>query len=128
LRELPLNELRRRLDTVPGASAIAVQSLSQLRDNYTVDGRIDGSDLIPNQSFRLRRSPHPCGYPTTLPLATWIRPALSAITTLQPAPAPGKHTSEVLREAGFSDEAISRLLDSGTVQNAWKLLDRYLPY
>lgn len=127
LRELSLTQLCQRLGSVPGAGAVAVQSLSQLREKYTVEGTTEGSDAIPNQSFRLRRCAHPSGYPTTLPLATWIRPALSAISTPHPAPAPGKHTTEVLREAGFNDEEITHLLDSDVAQTAWKLLDRYLP-
>ena len=34
-------------------------------------------------------------------------------TVERPAPALGEHTEEVLREAGFADEEIAALLDSG---------------
>ncbi|KPK28239.1 MAG: hypothetical protein AMJ66_10745 [Betaproteobacteria bacterium SG8_40] len=128
LQALSLAQLRERLASVPGAGAIAVQTLAQLRDKHTVDETSAGSDTMPNGSFRLRRGAHPSGYPTTLPLATWIRPALSAVTALQPAPAPGTHTLEVLRAAGCTEAQIDDLVRNGVAQTGWKLLHRYLPY
>jgi crotonobetainyl-CoA:carnitine CoA-transferase CaiB-like acyl-CoA transferase len=128
LQELTLAQLRERLASLPGAGAIAVQSLAQLRDKHTVEDATAGSDTIPNRSFRLRRGPHPSGYPTTLPLATWIRPALSAVTALQAAPAPGEHTLAVLREAGCSEEEIAALVSGEIALTGWKLLRHYLPH
>ena len=128
LRQLTLTQLRERLDPVAGAGVIAVQSLAQLRDKYTVESMSDGSHAAPEHSFRLLRGPHPCGYPVTLPLATWIRPGVSSVSALHPAPMPGKHTEEVLREAGFSEEQIAELLRRDVAQLGWKLLDQYLPH
>ena len=128
LHNLTLNQVRERLAAIPGAGAIAVQSLAQLRGKHTVDGASNGSNSIPHHSFRLRRSAHPSGYPTTLPLATWIRPEMSTLSSLQPAPTPGKHTVAVMKEAGFDEQEIAALLQSGVVQTQWKLLPRYLPY
>ncbi len=128
LQALTLTELRERLAPLPGAGAIAVQSLAQLRDKHTVDAASVGSDNMPLGSFRLRRGPHPCGYPTTLPLPTWIRPARSPVTTLRPAPAPGTHTLDVLRAAGCTEAQIDDLVSSGVAQTGWKLLRNYLPH
>ncbi len=127
LQKLTLDQVRQRLATIPGAGAIAVQSLAQLRAKHTVDGAHKDSEMIPGHSFRLRRSEHPCGHPTTLPLATWVRPAVSTLASLQPAPMPGEHTVAVLKETGFNDTEISALTENGTVQTRWKLLHRYLP-
>ena len=122
-----LAELRERLAALPGAGVIAVRSLAQLRESRTVDNTASGSDAIPPESFRLRRGPHPSGYPTTLPLPTWIRPGVSHVTALAAAPAPGAHTADVLRECGYSDAEIGMLIDSGVAQTGWKCLQHYLP-
>ena len=128
LRDLTLAQLREKLAALPGAAAIAVQTLAQLRDRYTVETATDGSDSVPANSFRLRLGPHPSGYPTTIPLATWIRPELSALTPLQPAPSPGQHSISVLREAGYDEEEVTALVDKGVVHTRWKLLRHYLPH
>jgi len=127
LLKLSLKQVRERLAVIPGAGAISVQSLAQLRSRRTVDGALNGSDTIPGHSFRLRRGAHPSGYPTTLPLATWIRPGMSTLSSLQPAPIPGEHTVAVMKEAGFSEQEIAALMESDVVQSRWKLLRRYLP-
>jgi crotonobetainyl-CoA:carnitine CoA-transferase CaiB-like acyl-CoA transferase len=127
LRDLPLAALREKLAALPGAAAIAVQTLAQLRDKYTVDTALSGSDHVPSNSFRLRLGPHPSGYPTTIPLATWIRPELSTLTPLQAAPSPGQHSVSVLRDAGYAEEEVAALVDNGVVHTRWKLLRHYLP-
>ena len=127
VRELTLAQLREKLAVLPGAAAIAVQTLAELRERYTVETTVDGSDSIPEHSFRLRRGPHPSGYPTTLPLNTWIRPERSVVTPTSPAPPPGEHSISVLREAGYNDEEIDALVDKGVVHTHWKLLQHYLP-
>ena len=70
------------------------------------------------------RGDHPSGYRSTLLLPTWVRLAMSAIQTLDPAPT---HTKEVLREAGMSEAAIGELFKSGVARAAWPGLSRYLP-
>ncbi len=128
IRKLTLPKLREKLAALPGAAAISVQTLAQLRDRYTVETATKGSDSVPANSFRLRLGPHPSGYPTTVPLATWIRPELSKLTPLDPAPSPGEHSISVLREAGYNDEEIAALVDQGIVHTRWKLLRHYLPH
>jgi crotonobetainyl-CoA:carnitine CoA-transferase CaiB-like acyl-CoA transferase len=127
LRGMKLAQLRECLASLPGAGAIACQSLAQLRDKHTVESASAGSATIPDKSFQLRHGEHPSGYPTTLPLATWIRPAVSAVTPLYPAPGPGEHTLSVLREAGCSEEEIASLVRDEVAQSGWKIMHRYLP-
>ena len=128
LHALTLAQLQERLAAVPGASAVAIQSLAQLRASYTVESETAGSDAFPAGSFRLRRGAHPSGHPTTVPLATWIRPSSSPVTPLYPAPIPGSDTVAVLGEAGFSDKEIGTLLRNGCAHADWNLLKRYLPH
>ena len=127
LRSLSLERLREMLAALPGAGAIACQSLEQLREKHTVERTDAGSESLPDKSFRLRRGDHPSGHTTTLPLATWIRPGVSALTPLFPAPGPGEHTLSVLREAGCTDHQIDDLVKTGVAQTGWKMLRRYLP-
>ncbi|MGD8789474.1 MAG: hypothetical protein PVH05_08305, partial [Burkholderiales bacterium] len=110
------------------AAAQPTQTLAQLRDRYTVDTVVEGSNAMPGHSFRLRRGPHPCGYPVTLPLATWIRPASAPVHALDAAPSPGQHTTMVLAEAGYDEKQIAALIEAGTVDTHWQLLDEYLPH
>ena len=63
----------------------------------------------------------------TLPLATWIRPCVTKVSTLEPAPLPGTHTIPVLREHGFTDNEIATLVDESVAFTGWKLLKHYLP-
>ncbi len=128
MRKLTLAQLREQLAPVRGAGAIAIQSLAQLRAKYTVESTAAGSDAMPAGSFRLRRGAHPSGYPTTVPLATWIRPSSSPVTPLQPAPAPGTDTVGVLSEAGYSEDEITALVKSGSAHTEWDLLRHYLPH
>jgi crotonobetainyl-CoA:carnitine CoA-transferase CaiB-like acyl-CoA transferase len=128
LRELTLAQLREQLAQIPGAGAIAIQSLAQLRAKYTVQSAAAGSDAIPAGSFRLRRGAHPSGYPTTIPLATWIRPSLSPVTPLYPAPKPGADTVAVLMESGYSEDEITALLGNGSAHAGWSFLQHYLPH
>ncbi len=128
MRELTLAQLRERLAPVRGAGAIALQSLAQLRAKYTVQSSADGSDAMPRGSFRLRRGAHPCGYPTTVPLATWIRPSTSAVTPLTPPPLPGSDTVAILSEVGYSENEIAALVSSGSARTGWELLRHYLPH
>jgi len=128
LRTMTLAKLREQLASLPGAGAIAIQSLAQLRGKYTVESKSKGSDAMPAGSFRLRRGAHPSGYPTTVPLATWIRPSSSPVTPLKPAPAPGEHTVSVLDEVGFSEQEISDVLANNSARTNWEFLRHYLPH
>jgi crotonobetainyl-CoA:carnitine CoA-transferase CaiB-like acyl-CoA transferase len=128
LHELTLTQLREQLAQIPGAGAIAIQSLAQLRAKYTVESATTGSDAMPAGSFRLRRGAHPSGYPTTIPLATWIRPSLSPVTPLYPAPKPGSDTVAALTEAGYSEDEITALLGNGSAHAEWSFLKHYLPH
>ena len=61
VRDLTLARLREKLAALPGAAAADVQTLAELRDRHTVETTAEGSDCIPENSFRLRRGPHPSG-------------------------------------------------------------------
>ena len=127
LRDLTIAETRQRLSVIDSASICDVSTLAAIRAERTDDKNGDRSNWLNTGSFALVRGDHPSGYRTTLPRPTWVRPAMSAIHTLDPAPAPGTHTKEVLREAGMSEAAIGELFESGVARAAWPGLSRYLP-
>jgi len=126
--KLNLTELRRHLTTVPGAAAMPVQTLAELRARHTIEAGEDQRVGMPAGSFCLQRGPHPCGYPTTLPLPTWIRPGNSPVSRLAPAPLPGSDTIAVLKETGYSDAEIAALREDGAVDTSWRAMHRYLPH
>lgn len=123
-----------RLAALPGASAVRVTSLAQIRQARTEDK----SEGAPHKawdgsgSFRLhRQADHPSGHAVTVPLPTWIRPELSTVSRLTPQHAPGAHTKEVLLEAGISQASLAEMLREGAVSESWAALtpgrERYLP-
>ena len=126
-QQTTLAQLQQALADMPGASAVAATTLAQIRAERTDDGEDAASNWLQSGSLRLRRGPHPCGYRTTVPLPTWIRPEKSAISTLYPTPAPGADTIAVLREAGHSEMEVEALMKSGAAQEGWSVLEHYLP-
>lgn len=127
LRSLPLAELQTRLKALPGSSAIAPRSLPQIRADRTIDGAQPLSNWANSGSHLMRRGPHPSGYITAVPVPTWVRPEDSVVSELFPAPAPGEHTSDVLRETGMADETIASMLKTGEARSGWAVLNHYLP-
>ncbi len=127
MRQMTLSGLQEALADIPGASAVAVTTLTEIRAERTDDGEDAASNWLQSGSLRLRRGPHPCGYRTTVPLPTWIRPEKSAISTLYPAPAPGADTVAVLREAGHDASQVEALMHNGAAHERWSVLPHYLP-
>mmetsp|Transcript_41143 Transcript_41143/g.68400 ORF Transcript_41143/g.68400 Transcript_41143/m.68400 type:complete len:866 (-) Transcript_41143:105-2702(-) len=156
IAELALPEVQERLRGLAGASAVAVMSLRQIRavrtESMPCSSRTEEAaqsagghtslgfqpapqpaSVVSPGSFRLRRDAnHPCGYPVTAPMPTWIQPAAAAVSSLTPPHAPGTHTREVLFEAGFSFEEVTEMLACSAAYDAWddlKMLPpgQYLP-
>ncbi len=127
LRTLTLSQVQQRLAAIPGAGVGAVCTLAELRQARTLKGDGQLENGLPNGSFVLVRGPHPSGLPTTLPLPTWFRPSQSRICYLHPAPFPGEHTAEVLKEAGWAEPEIAQMIADGVARNGWAVLPRYLP-
>ena len=133
LRTLARPELEERLSSLPGAGAAPLRNLADVRADRTVesadeeDGAGRRSNWMRSGSLRLFRGPHPSGHVTTLPMPTWIRPDVSPVRHLPPAPLPGAHTVEVLAEAGHTEERIEALMRAGAVCTGWAVLPRYLP-
>ena len=79
-------------------------------------------------SFRLKRGDHPSGYQATICEPTWVRPERFSISELTPAPWPGQHTREVLKEIGLDDlEPEEDNLAGEAALEGWKVLKHYLP-
>ena len=112
---------------VPGGAVAKATSLAEIRADRTLAEGDDRSNWLNSGSFLLRRRAHPSGYPVTVPLPTWIRPAASPVTHLEPAPMPGAHTGEVLAESGHDEAEIAELVASGAAQTGWPVLNTYLP-
>jgi crotonobetainyl-CoA:carnitine CoA-transferase CaiB-like acyl-CoA transferase len=127
LATLTRAEARTALASVPSASVRRVSTLAEIRAQRTVERGSEPGNWLNSGSIRLVRGDHPSGFPTTLPTPTWIRPARSPVDELAPAPFPGTHTVEVLREAGLDAKQVEHLLASGVAREQWPLLDRYLP-
>ncbi len=127
LRTLTLSQVQQRLDVIPGAGAGAVCTLAELREARTVKGDGHMENGLPSGSFVLVRGPHPSGFPTTLPLPTWFRPSQSKICHLHPAPFPGEHTVDVLKDSGWAEPEIEQMIADGVAQTGWAILPHYLP-
>lgn len=125
LRTLTLKQVQERLAAIPGAGVGAVCTLAELREARTMKGSAENG--LPSGSFVLVRGPHPSGFPTTLPLPTWFRPSQSRICYLHPAPFPGEHTVEVLKEAGWAGPEIEQMIADGVARTGWPVLPHYLP-
>ena len=130
VRGLTTGEIQARLAGIPGAGAVALRTLAEIRADRTVDAAETAdrrSNWMSGGSIRMRRGPHPSGHTTTLPLPTWVRPEEASVQHLAPAPLPGAHTAEVLAEAGHSAAETEELLRSGAARDGWAVLPRYLP-
>ncbi len=127
LRTLTLAQVQQQLAAISGVGVTAVCNLAELRQARTIDRPAQTANGLPNGSFVLVRDAHPSGFPTTLPLPTWFRPGVSAIRHLHPAPFPGEHTVEVLREVGWAEAEIEQMIADGVAQTGWAVLPHYLP-
>ncbi len=122
-----MKQLMLLLDRVPGAVAMPVASLQSIRESHTVDADETMQVAATNGSLQLVRSPHPSGYPTTLPVPTWHRPDSTVVRRLFPAPWPGAHTRDILRETGWTFAEIDQILADGAAATEWPMLKHYLP-
>ncbi|HEY0660499.1 MAG TPA: CoA transferase [Lysobacter sp.] len=110
-----------------GLVAHVVMSARYLR-RHAVDAMPRGSRLNPTQSSgNIVRVQHPAGEAYFAPDASWLRFQHALVRRIDHAPMPGQHTVEVLRDAGFSPEGITRLLESGIATERWQGLSTYLP-
>lgn len=127
LKNLTQAEAQSVLTDVPGASVCRVMSLAEIRAERTAERGATPDNWKNSGSFRLICGDNPSGLPTTLPAPTWIRPALSPVEELSPAPFPGTHTVQVLRDAGLDEKQVAQLLEDGVALEEWPLMERYLP-
>jgi len=127
LQTIALDDLKSRVGDVPGVCAVRVTTLENVRKARTVAADQTTPVEIDGGSLKLVRFPHPSGYPTTLPLPTWIRPDETPVKRLWPAPWPGEHTVEVLRDTGCDDEQISQMLAEASARENWPVMRHYLP-
>ncbi|MXW90915.1 MAG: hypothetical protein F4Z47_03860 [Rhodospirillaceae bacterium] len=130
VRGLTTGEIQARLAGIPGAGAVALRTLAEIRADRTVETAETAdrrSNWMSGGSICLRRGLHPSGHTTTLPLPTWVRPEAASVQHLGPAPPPGAHTAEVLAEAGHSAGETEDLLRRGAARDGWAVLPRYLP-
>ena len=127
VRVLTVRELQERVAGLPGAGAAPLRTLAEIRADRTTESTDRHSNWMSSGSLGLFRGPHPSGHATTLPMPTWIRPAVSRVRRLTPAPFPGAHTAEVLAEAGHTDAEVESLAQAGAARPGWEVLPRYLP-
>jgi len=127
LSGLTFDEATTAIGGVPGACVIRATSLETIRKARTVEADETSPIKVEDGSVKLVRFAHPSGYPTTLPLPTWIRPDETPVKRLWPAPWPGEHTVDILRESGCAEDQITEMLRSASAREDWPVMQHYLP-
>ena len=128
LAEMRFDEVQRKISHLAGASIIRTETLAQIRSKRTRDKGEPKSNWMNSGSFRLKRGDHPSGYQATICEPTWVRPERFSIAELRPAPRPGQHTLEILKEISRSNfESEEDVLREGAALEGWKVLKHYLP-
>jgi crotonobetainyl-CoA:carnitine CoA-transferase CaiB-like acyl-CoA transferase len=128
IERLSFDEVSAKIADVQGACAVRVKTLESIRRVSTTEDDQASTVAVDGGSLKMTRAAsHPCGYPTTLPLPTWIRPSKTPVKRLSPAPWPGEHTVEVLREVGCDDDTVARMLHTAAARESWPVMKAYLP-
>ena len=96
------DEWLRKMDTIDACVEPVLDLADALGQAQVAARRAVVEEAIPGGRFRTLASP--------------VRLERTPVATRRPAPAPGEHTEEVLREAGYGDEEIARLRGDGVVQ------------
>lgn len=100
-------------------------TMSQLREASLI-GESDRHDMTASSTVTFTRNDrHPCGHTVDLIAPIAIRPAGARISALDPMPAYGCHTREVLRDLGLAEAEITAMMDAGVAATQWSR--RYLP-
>ncbi|WP_206813102.1 CoA transferase [Paradesulfitobacterium ferrireducens] len=105
-------------------SACEMGSLTSLRERYVSEDGIDPHASGGTYQFT-RFQDHPAGRKVELISECAIRPQFARVRTLKPTEKYGKSTRQILKEIGFSDSEIERMIDEGVVSESWSA--QYLP-
>jgi crotonobetainyl-CoA:carnitine CoA-transferase CaiB-like acyl-CoA transferase len=124
---LDFEGLSAALENAAGFGAARVTTLEQIRDARTVEVDATSPVALNGGSVVMARFAHPGGITATLPLQTWHRSEVSPVRRQVPAPWPGAHTREVLREAGCGIDDIDEMFESGVAREGWPEMEDYLP-
>ena len=104
--------------------AIELGSLVDLRQQYSSKNEIDAHGAGGTFQFT-RFDDHPSGHRIDIASPCSVRPRYGSIVVTPPAEKYGKETKEILIELGYSDQEISKMLDTGVVSESWG--EQYLP-
>ena len=107
--------------------AQALQTLSEIRENYLGPDDIDNIDFDEPTIRFVRHSKHPLGRNVDLPAPNWMRFRNSTLSVGCDAPKFGANSREILVSLGYSNEAIEKLLEDGAVATSWSNTREYLP-
>lgn len=105
-------------------AAAVCENIDALRARYTHDP--DGAPGIDRGSYAFTIFPdHPSGHVVTQLDAFGVRPARARVTLPDPAEKYGASTRQVLRDLGYDDARIDRMIAAGAASESWS--KEYLP-
>jgi crotonobetainyl-CoA:carnitine CoA-transferase CaiB-like acyl-CoA transferase len=127
IEKLGVAEISRSLENITAATVTRVTRLDRLREEISVPEPSQAGLTLDGRSLLMVEADHPSGHRIALPFPSWYRSSIVPPARLVPAPKPGTHTVEVLKEIGFDGPDIQSLLEQRAAAKGWSISREYFP-